>query len=152
ARALVEVAASIVAEEGRLVAAARKTSLLEPEQEHHLEPAGAGPQEVEYGDPSRLGGGRAPDFRTLHSREHLFGREGSLELAPPAQLFDEAHDGLVCANVLARELADRRRLQAVSRAQNERREPSNRVEGRGSSSRCRENRQPLAVGQPDRLL
>src|SRR5439155_24218369 len=57
ARALVEIAACVVAEERRLVTAARETSLLQPEEEHHLESAGARPQEVEHSDPSGFGGG-----------------------------------------------------------------------------------------------
>jgi len=49
--------ACVVAEERRLVTAARETSLLQPEEEHHLESAGARPQEVEHSDPSGFGGG-----------------------------------------------------------------------------------------------
>ena len=53
-RALVEIAARIVTQERGLVATPRQASLLQAEQEQHLEAPRAGTQEIEHGNPSRF--------------------------------------------------------------------------------------------------
>src|SRR5438477_392130 len=68
-----ERAARIVVEERRDARAAWQRSLFEPEQKHDLEPARAGPQQIEHGDAARLSGPRRPHLGPLEGREQLLG-------------------------------------------------------------------------------
>src|SRR3989454_1360857 len=148
----VEVAARVVAEERGLVAAARQAPLLQPEQEHDLEAARASAQQVDHGDTSRLAGRGTADLGALDCRDELLWRKRPIELAPAAQLAEQSHDGVVGANVLPRELADRRRLEPIRGAQHGRGEAGDRVERSRRGAQRFEDRERLTVAQTDRLL
>src|SRR5262249_10819648 len=109
-RALVELPPRVVGEKRRLVTAPRQPALLEPEHEPDLEPPRARAQEIEHGHAAGLRGGRTPNLGTLERRDELLRRQRALELTPTSQLAEQPHDGVVRADVLPGDLADRRRL------------------------------------------
>ena len=127
-------------------------SLLEPEQEHDLEASRPGPQKIEHGHAPGLRC-RCPSYVRTFERCHDFlGRDGTIELAPSPQLAEQAHDGVVRANVMARRLADRRGVESVGRAQHRAGQTGDRVERRRRGPQLLEHPERLSVAQADRLL
>src|SRR5205823_8933737 len=117
ARTLVEVAPRVVGEKRGFVPASRQAALLETEQEHDLEAARARAQKIKHRDTSRLRGGCSAYLRAFERGDNFLGRDGTVELAPAAQLGDQAHDGVVHTDVVPRRPADWWRLEPVSGAQ-----------------------------------
>jgi hypothetical protein len=112
------------------VPAPRQPSFLQPEQEDDLETTCARAQEIEHGDAPGVARRGAPHLGSLERRDQFLRRDRTLELAPAAQLAEQAHDGVVRANVVAGELVRRRRLQAVGGAEHRTGQLRHAVEGR----------------------
>ena len=127
----VEVAAGIVVEERRRVAAPRERALLEPEQEHGVEATCAHTREVENGHAAALAGRAHPHLGVLQRLAELVRGEVTAERTPAVELVEDARQRVVRTEVGPARLADRRRVDAVGAAQHSRGDRPHRFDGAG---------------------
>ena len=148
----VELAARIVVEERRGVAAPRQRSLLEAEQEHGLEAARPRAREIEDRDPPALERAAEAHLAPLEHRDDVVRRELAAEALPAVELGEQLADRVVRAQVAPRGLADGRRLHTVRASHHRGRQRPHRLDRPGGRAQELERRERLPVAQPDRLL
>ena len=122
-----EGAPPLVVEERRAATAARQASLLETEDEGDVEASRARPHEVEHGHAPGLPRG-GPTYGGALERRHE--RLGGDLLPERRELAEQPERRVVGAQILARVIADRRRLESVGGAKHRLEEPARSVERR----------------------
>lgn len=125
--------------------------LLEAEDEHRIETASPGAQEIEHGDATRLRSLEA-HLGALERCDHLVGAELAAQPDPALELVEQTGDRVVGAKIVSGSNGGRRRFEPVSGASHrvDQRSDGHRRTRRRSQGLQRGNR--VTVAQPVRLL
>ena len=145
---ILEAAALVVGEEGRVRRPSRQDSLFEAEHEHDPETPSAGPQEVEDADPAC--DRRARRDRDLLERPHQLLRRG-VDGEPPLQLVEDPTDALLGPEIQAGGVLERWPLEPPRRHQHARRDRAHARERTAGFAQPVERRDAMTE-QPQRLL
>src|SRR5512133_1741784 len=152
AQARVELARRFLVEERRALAAARQRALFEAEHEDDLVTPRAGAQKVDDVAPARLSSTCSADLGAFQRGHDLVRSQRTAEREPALELADQPVEGLEGPQILARLLADRRRLEPVGRTEHEASEFEQSGERRLSLAEELERRQRVTVPEPHRFL
>src|SRR5512132_395436 len=152
AQARVELARRFLVEKRRALAPARQPALFEAEDEDDLVAPCAGAQKVDDVDPARFSSTGSADLGALQRGHDLVGSQRTAEREPALELTDQPVKGLERPEILARLLADRRRLESVGGTEHEASKVEQSGERRLSLAEELERRQRMAVPEPHRFL